>query len=128
MRTTSRDSLANRFWKHVDKKEPNECWNWTAATAHGYGRIGSGSFPSEGRPRILLAHRVSYEIHFGEIPSDMMVCHRCDNKRCVNPNHLFLGSQMDNILDAVSKGRISGLNRFSKRNSLGRFSNISQSL
>jgi hypothetical protein len=94
--------MENRFWKHVNKKENDECWVWSAAcTSHGYGIIGK-----TGGKRLALTHRYSYELHYGSIPEDMDICHECDNPPCVNPNHLFIGTAQDNIIDAVSKGRV----------------------
>lgn len=89
------DPVAN-FWAKVQKTD--SCWLWTAAlNKDGYGVYGRG----EG------AHRYSYRLAFGEIPSGKLVCHRCDNPRCVRPEHLFVGTQKDNIQDALSKNRMS---------------------
>lgn len=85
-----------RFWNKVDKT--SDCWNWIAALNKG----GYGIFKA---CKNSLAHRVSWVLHFGEIPNQMKVLHKCDNRKCVNPDHLFLGTQIDNINDMVSKGR-----------------------
>jgi len=93
-----------RFWKKVDVKGPDECWEWKAGiTEHGYGRFWRNK-------RKELAHRSSYEMHYGDIPKGegahgTCVCHSCDNRKCVNPEHLFLGSHTDNMQDMLKKGR-----------------------
>ena len=86
-----------RFLNKVEKTET--CWLWTAATR----KNGYGQFNFEGR--IQKAHRVSYQLFVGEIPEDMHVLHKCDVRRCVRPDHLFLGTHSENVSDMVYKGR-----------------------
>ena len=86
------------FWKKVNIGLANECWEWKASIEAG--SLGYGSFGN------TLAHRASWNINKGEIPKGMQVLHRCDNPKCVNPLHLFLGTQADNIHDCMAKGRM----------------------
>lgn len=95
-----------RFWSHVLKGAAGECWAWRGRLNYsGYGITGIG-----GR-RNARAHRVAYELARGEIPPGLVVCHRCDNPKCCNPAHLFLGTQADNNRDRHAKGRSKNLDR-----------------
>lgn len=80
------------------------CWEWSANVGnHGYGRISDRG--EDGKWRMVSAHRKSYELHTGPIPHGMLVLHSCDNRKCVNPAHLRLGSYADNTADMMSRER-----------------------
>ncbi len=88
-----------RFWPKINRQAANGCWEWLACTnPYGYGK-----FKIKGQYR--LAHRLSWQIHYGTIPDKMCILHKCDNRKCVNPVHLFLGTRSDNTNDRHTKGR-----------------------
>ncbi len=90
------------FWSNVQKSDG--CWIWSGnKDGKGYGRVNFADFKSFSK-----AHRLAWFLTNGEIPVGMLVCHKCDNPSCVNPNHLFLGTIKDNNLDKVAKGRQKG--------------------
>jgi len=97
----------DRFWAKV-KKDPEGCWEFVGRT----GKVRGSSLEKGGgyaffgwRGKIMKGHRVSWILEHGEIPAGMCVCHHCDNTRCVRPDHLFLGTQKDNMRDMYKKGR-----------------------
>lgn len=95
---SSIDYLKNRM--SVDSV--SGCWNWNKSLdSYRYGSAWLNG-------KKILAHRASYQAFIGEIPLECNVCHKCDNGRCINPDHLFLGSQKDNMIDASMKGRFKG--------------------
>ena len=90
--------LAERFWEKVHKTE--SCWLWTAPPRNGWGY---GQIRVDGKKE--YPHRLSYILHKGPIPKDMVILHSCDNRKCVNPDHLSVGTPADNLQDMRNKGR-----------------------
>jgi hypothetical protein len=88
-----------KFWLKVKKTSEDGCWNWTGyKNAEGYGAV-------QWNGKLDRAHRISYRLFHGPIPPGILVCHHCDNPPCVNPKHLFLGTNQDNTDDKVEKHR-----------------------
>lgn len=93
------DADIRRFWAGVDQRQPLGCWDWQRAIVRGYGK-----FKVHGL--MLQAHRVAFALTSPSVqPAELLVCHRCDRRRCCNPGHLFLGTTADNMRDMVAKGR-----------------------
>lgn len=99
-----------KFWSNINKDGPippehpelGPCWLWTAGKSSGYGLI-----RASGQVIPIYAHRYSWELHNNQpVPAGLNVCHRCDVRACVRPDHLFIGTQGDNIRDALAKGRL----------------------
>lgn len=95
------DAVVERFWSRVDIGDPEDCWEWTWGRAN----AGYGCMCFKGG-RILYTHRIAYALTYGEIPRGLLVIHTCDNPPCVNPAHLEIATNRENILDAKEKGRL----------------------
>lgn len=91
--------LEEKFWSKVNKNTETGCWEWIGSlNMHGYGQFQANRIP-------IGSHRFSWELKHGSIPNGLWVLHRCDNRKCVNPDHLFLGSNKENQIDSIKKGR-----------------------
>ena len=97
-----------RFWEKVEVSEVNSCWTWKASIQSS----GYGAFAYKTK-KIITAHRYSWAVHYndGVLPiSDFHIMHTCDNKVCVNPNHLEIGTALENNRDGIKRGRITPIN------------------
>jgi hypothetical protein len=92
-------TLIDRFWKYTQKASNEECWLWTGAIMKrgGYGQINE-------KGKLHKAHRLSFEIHKGDIPAKKLICHKCNNRLCVNPDHLYAGDYLTNTRDKMVAG------------------------
>ena len=109
--------MPDRFWAWVDKKGPDECWEWKGFLPDRKWSYGAFSINNKKHP----AHRVAFELHHARKVADgLFVCHSCDNPPCCNPRHLFEGTQKANLEDMDSKGR-----RVNGRSALGKFGDSS---
>lgn len=92
----------SRFWSHVERKDQNDCWPWVFTTIQGYGRF---TIHDNYKVKHYPAHRIAYYLASGDDPLELLICHKCDNRLCCNPNHLFKGTNEDNQKDSALKDR-----------------------
>jgi len=104
-RMVSSEADLKRFQEKVEVRGLDDCWNWKVSTnTDGYGQF--AYYPEKGGKKInFQAHQIAYFLEHGDLPEGMCVCHTCDNPKCNNPKHLFIGTQADNTRDRDAKGR-----------------------
>lgn len=103
-RMASSEAAQKRFWSKANVKSPNGCWEWKHTLfKKGYARVrmSSNGYYST----TFVGHRVAFYLEYGIYAWDLLVCHKCDNPKCINPKHLFIGTNRDNMQDMVNKGR-----------------------
>lgn len=112
-------SMSERFWQKVSKKDENSCWEWNASFTQGYGWF---HFDKEKGPK--FAHRVSAFLSglIEDIDTELHVLHKCDNTKCCNPNHLFIGTNADNVADRVRKNRTKAVPKYGELNGMSKLS------
>mgnify|MGYP001206704065 CR=1 FL=1 len=92
--------IEERFWTKVNIKDSDDCWEWLYSLSHrGYGRF-------ELNGKVISAHRMAYILTNGPIPKGLYILHKCDNRKCVNPTHLYVGTQGDNITDREKRSPV----------------------
>jgi hypothetical protein len=116
-------SLLEKFCNHLpDILDENQCWKWQGHINHKKGGYGQLSY----NKKTLKAHRISYEAYYAERLGDLHCLHKCDNPSCVNPLHLFPGTNLDNVRDKVKKGRCYTGNQKGENNGASKLSDIYQ--
>lgn len=98
------DVMAKRLLNKISMDLSTGCWEWRGATSNGYGYLTVGS-RKDGTRHTEKTHKAAYRAFIGDIPAGMHVCHKCDNRKCINPDHLFIGTHLDNMRDRDAKGR-----------------------
>ena len=93
------DTDIKRFWGHIDIKSEDECWEWKIfTTPKGYGQF-------QANRCTYKSHRLAYYLTYGKIPEDLYICHKCNNRKCCNPKHLYAGTQKENVQDCIRSGK-----------------------